>query len=68
MAIKIAPIKSSMMLVSILGFIISAMVIYDKWPAWGFAFVIVFVILFVASLISMTYAPIEELPKKGKSM
>lgn len=68
MVLQIAPIKSTMMLASIIGFILSAMIIYDRWPPWGFAFSIVFVIMFVASLISMTYAPIMERPKKGKSM
>jgi len=57
---KVAPLKGSFMLTSILGFIISAIYIYDINAKFGFAFSLVFFLMFVASLISMTYAPVED--------
>jgi len=57
---KVAPLKGSFMLTSILGFIISAIYIYDINAKLGFAFSLVFFLMFVASLISMTYAPVED--------
>jgi len=57
---KVAPLKGSFMLISILGFVISAIYVYDINPKFGFAFSLVFVLMFIASLISMTYAPIED--------
>ena len=62
---EFVPLKSSFMVISILGFIISAVVVYDISPKFGFAFALVFVLMFVASIISMTYAPVAERePKK----
>jgi multisubunit Na+/H+ antiporter MnhB subunit len=62
---QFAPLKSSFMVISILGFIISAVVVYDISPKFGFAFAMIFVLMFVASIISMTYAPVaEKEPKK----
>lgn len=58
---KVAPLKSSFMLVSMLGFMIS--VVYTAYGRistdWGFALGFVFAIMFIASMISMTKAPIE---------
>ena len=34
-----------------------------RWPSFGFAFTMVFVIMFIASMISMTYADTDELIK-----
>ena len=66
----IAPLSGLFMITSILGFLISAIFIYDlrdqagiiyPWaPSLGFSFCLVFVLMFVASLISMTYADSEE--------
>ena len=59
---KIAPLPSSFMLVSMLGFMF--VTIYTAQgklsETWGFAFGTVFAVMFIASMISMTYAPIEE--------
>ena len=56
-----APLSSSFMLVSMLGFMFT--VIYSAHgkinETWGFALGLVFAIMFVASIISMTHAPIE---------
>ncbi|MFP4424322.1 MAG: hypothetical protein ACLFP2_03750 [Candidatus Woesearchaeota archaeon] len=62
----IAPLKGSFMIMSIIGLVISFNVI-NTYPSWGFAFMIVFTLMFIASLISMTYAPIEAYnPKEEK--
>ncbi|MBW2967478.1 hypothetical protein KY362_03250 [Candidatus Woesearchaeota archaeon] len=58
---KVAPLKSSFMLAGMLGFLIT--VIYGVYgrisPDWAFALGFVFVLIIVASIISMTYAPVE---------
>ena len=54
------PLKSSFMLIAILGFLISAYLITD--PNWRLTFLIVFTIMFVASIVSMTKA--ESVPQK----
>ncbi len=71
MKFKAAPLNSTFMLISIMGFLISAIGIYPRFPSWGTAFSLVFVLMFVASMISMTYGdPDLELrmdaPKKKK--
>lgn len=57
---RFAPLKGSFMLISIIGFFVSAIAVYDISPSFGFAFSLIFVLMFVASLISMTYGPIPE--------
>jgi len=60
---KVAPLSSGFMLVSMIGFMIS--VVYTSFgkldPTWGFTLGFFFVLMFVASMISMTHAPIEAL-------
>ena len=46
------------MLISLMGFIISAIMI-DVIPSWAFAFMIVFVVMFISSVISMSNVPFE---------
>jgi len=53
----IAPLSGGFMIISILGFLLSAYWIFDLDKTWGFTFCLVFTLMFVASLISMTYAP-----------
>jgi len=48
------------MITAILGFLISAFYIYDLSEAWGFTFSLFFVLMFIASMISLTYAAIPE--------
>jgi len=55
----IAPLHSSFMLTSILGFLISVFLVYPNSPSWGFAFALVFFMMFVASMVSMTYADVD---------
>ena len=56
---KIVPLSSGFMITSILGIIISAFYIFQRSPKWGFTFVLFFTLTFIASMISMTYAPAE---------
>jgi len=73
MVLKIAPLHGTFMLASIIGFIVSALYIYDWSKTWGFTFALVFVLMFIASIISMTYASvdsqlqIDEVRKKKKT-
>jgi hypothetical protein len=55
-----APLKGSFMLTSIVGFFVS---VYFVWPlskTWGLAFTLFFVMMFIASIISMTFSPVSE--------
>ena len=55
-----APLKGSFMLTAMLGFLISAYYVYPQSFNYGFTFMIIFAAMFVASLISMTKAPVIE--------
>ena len=52
------PLKGSFMITAILGLFISIYWVYPQNIQYGFAFIIVFVAMFIASLISMTKAPV----------
>ena len=54
---NIAPLSSAFMLTSIVGFLTSAFYILPNSATWGFTFVLFFTLMFVSSVISMTYAP-----------
>ena len=54
------PLKGSFMVIAILGFLISAYIIFPKSRNFGAASMLVFVLMFIASLISMTKAPVVE--------
>jgi len=56
---KIAPLSGTFMITAILGFLISTIYIFPKSNPWGLAFSILFAIMFVAAMISTTYAPVE---------
>ena len=56
---KVAPLSGSFMLTSMVGFMVSAIYVFPRSLSWGFTLGIFFTIMFVASIISMTYAPIE---------
>ena len=63
----IVPLSAGFMLTSIVGFIISIFYVYPNNITWGFTLTLFFVIMFVSSLISMTYAPMDfDHRKKGK--
>ena len=54
---NIAPLSGGYMLTSIVGFLISAFYILPNSRTWGFTLVLFFTLMFVAAMISMTYAP-----------
>jgi len=53
-----APLKGSFMASAMLGFFISAYYVYPKTYNFGIAFMIIFGLMFIAALISMTKAPV----------
>ena len=55
--LNIAPLSGGFMLTSLVGFIISLFYIFPNSYNWGFTFVLFFTLMFIASLVSMTYAP-----------
>ena len=63
---NVAPLSGGFMLTSIVGFLISAFYVLPQSAKWGFTFVLFFTLMFVASLISMTYSPGEWPLKAGK--
>lgn len=46
------------MLTSMLGGLISLFYIYPRSNSWGAAFTFVFIVMFIAAILSMTYAPV----------
>lgn len=55
MKVKIAPLDSTFMLISILGFLVSVMYIMPQIStSWGFTFMIFFLMMFTASMFTMT--------------
>lgn len=52
------PLKGSFMVLSIMGFLITAYLVDD--PTYKFAFMMVFIAMFLASLVSMTKAPTSQ--------
>ena len=59
MAMNVAPLNSSFMVTSILGLLISLIWVYPNSMSWGAAFSVVFGLMFISSLISMTYGPAD---------
>ena len=65
---EVAPLKTSLLVASMIGFLISAVYIPKFSITWAFAFGIIFTIMFIASMISMVRGTPDEqlypLPKK----
>jgi hypothetical protein len=65
---KVAPLKASFLFISLIGFLFSVIYVREYSVDWAFAFGLLFVLMFGASLISMQYgAPDTQLapiPKK----
>ena len=57
--LNIAPLSGGYMITSIVGFLISAFYVYPGSAKWGFTFVLFFTLMFIAAMISMTYAPTD---------
>jgi multisubunit Na+/H+ antiporter MnhB subunit len=58
---KYAALPSSMMFIGIIGFFVSSVYFMKRWPSFGFSFVLIFGIMIVASILSMTHAPSEDI-------
>jgi hypothetical protein len=57
---KFAPLSGGYMAGSMLGIFISLMYVYKQAPDWGITFTIVFSVMFIASIVSMTAADPKE--------
>ena len=57
---RYAPLKGSFMVLAIVGFFTSAYLILPKSTNYGIAFMFLSILMFIASMISMTKAPIVE--------
>ncbi|MBN2454436.1 hypothetical protein JXB11_02725 [Candidatus Woesearchaeota archaeon] len=68
MVYRIAPLPGTFMLMSIMGFLISA--VYTASGrldlSWGFSFAFVFALMFIASVLSITPTFPRELASKSK--
>jgi len=56
---KIAPLKTGFLVTSMLGFLVSAIYVPQFSITWAFSFGLVFIFMFVASMISMVSGPPE---------
>ncbi len=66
---KVVPLHGSFMVTSMVGFIISFLYVYRQLDnrTWGFTFMLFFILMFISSIISMTYSPLmPELDEKLK--
>ena len=63
---NVAPLSGGYMITSMVGFIISGYYVYDISNRWGLTFILFFTLMFVASLISMTYGPDEAMMQIGQ--
>jgi len=54
--VKFTPLSGGYMISTMLGFLISVVYVWKLSPSWGLAFAIAFAVMFIASLLSMTYA------------
>ena len=57
---KFAPISGGYMATSLLGMLISITYVYKQSADWGTAFTLIFIIMFVASVVSMTVAEPDD--------
>ena len=66
--VEVVPLKSSFMLTSIVGFFVSIYFVMDISKTWGFTFALFFGMMFIASMISMVFAPISEKSSKKNKL
>lgn len=60
MRFKVAPLSGTFMLVSLFGIFFSTMILGKSSLSWAVAIGFLSVIAFIASVISMTYGPVDE--------
>ncbi len=58
---KVAPLPDSFFLMSIIGLFVSVIYVIPRSQDFGVAFTIVFGAMFIASMVSLTYAPARAL-------
>ena len=58
--VRNVPFSSGFMLTSILGFLVSVLFVMKISLTWGFTFALVFVIMFVASVVNMSHVEAED--------
>lgn len=63
MAKTFAPLPASFMVTAVIGFFVSVYMVLPRWRSWGFAFALLFVLMFIAALLSMTFAPLSTYPR-----
>ncbi|MEM3154459.1 MAG: hypothetical protein QW165_02725 [Candidatus Woesearchaeota archaeon] len=69
MKARYAPLKTSFMMIAMIGFLVSALYIPKISRTWAFTFGLLFTLMFVASLISMVRAtPDEQLAPRPKEI
>ncbi len=56
---KAAPLKGSFMVLSIIGFFISAYIVFPLTFNFGIALMLIFAAMFISSLVSMSKAPLK---------
>ena len=54
------PLKASFMAFALLVFLVSAYLIYPLSLNWGISFMLIFTIMFISSVVSMTKAPVVK--------
>jgi 4-hydroxybenzoate polyprenyltransferase len=57
---KGVPFSSGFMLSSIIGFFISVFFVMDISPTWGLTFAIIFVIMFIASVVTLSHIEADD--------
>ena len=66
---NVAPLSAGFMLTAIVGFLVSVFFVVPQLSQrWGFTLVLFFVLMFVASIISMTYAPTDWKNKNDRQL
>ena len=65
---KVAPLSGGFMLTAVVGFAASVLFVYKISVSWGITFMIFFAIMFIASIISMTYHPLPQESFKKKKV
>ena len=58
---RVAALSSTFAMVSVLGFLLSAVYIRGLSETWAFTFMVIFAVMFIASMISAVKAPVENL-------
>jgi hypothetical protein len=66
---KMTPLPGTFMITAMLGFLITTVYTVSGRldPTWGFAFDLVFVIMFIAAVLSITPEPLPKTPVSAKA-